>query len=722
MWGGLHNPIVIIAQGERKIWGRQEQFQEPPEASILSLLAEFDVDHVVTLGSNDLPSFLQASFKDRHITHEGLWEQSWQRPVGNGASTISRFLEIWAFAESIWKAEVLGQDNNIRVMSTVDDPSSELFVAAQFGRYGPDIPQQFLEQRLGARGEAYDAAWRQQFELGRHLFPVDLTQHALTMLGPVSHYDHGLFALDTANTFDVVDFWNLRAAGMTVFPLPVGSYQEFSAGVKAFIGHSQRASPSNFPDGQLIKSKSVSDKTIEEIGRWLTAQTGARLALHGWVPRIGHDGNLRAIKLEADSATGVVVIDGAAGHLIGLVPSCDFIGPARQQQWSSDLSFYNEVDESHMHQLPWLSPECDWVAGRHIGFGIGERAGRVSRDGLVCHHYGDDRDTTVRLIPVRDVVEAVLRQHQMQLIGPSPNGLAMERIVAQLGGLRECAIFQHRGVRDVMSRLERGEQSLPARDIMATLHKMNRKATHRMPDMSKLMDVLVEKHVLRPGLVFQCRSCGRHAWYHVSSFDERFECKWCFLSQPCPRVETLNWHYRTDGLFALEGRMGGNLSVLLAILHLRQHHFHEAFYYYPSFEYRAGVSSHEVDFICFIRDRALTGRDEIQTVIGEAKTTTDLAANEVDRMLHLGQKLDAWVAFCTLSTFSDSDKGHFRRLRDAGLRLILLEGSELEMFHADMNARRSQVGYTQYDTELTTLSRRTTDALIGPPEYRANRI
>jgi hypothetical protein len=83
-------------------------------------------------------------------------------------------------------------------------------------------------------------------------------------------------------------------------------------------------------------------------------------------------------------------------------------------------------------------------------------------------------------------------------------------------------------------------------------------------------------------------------------------------------------------------------------------------------------------------------------------------------MEDVARRLNAWVVFCSLGSFSDSDKEHFKRLRGAGIRLILLEGSQLEMFGDDIMGQRSQPGYTEYGSKLLTLSRTSTDRVIGP--------
>lgn len=675
----------------------------------------------MTLGSDQLPDFLRPAFAKRHVTRERLSQEVWRPPQTPGETRrFLRFLEVWPFVDDFWRHELEGRsENRLRVVADVQ-AEDEPFAAAQFGRYSTDGPTRYLRERLGAEAVTYNADWWQQFEFGKWLFPIHLTQLSLSSYGQAAFFNAALYLCNPADLFDVIDYWNLRAAGMTVFPLPAPRYKEYAGPAQTFIAATKREVPEGFEgaEGQIIKARSVTDELLKEVASWASEATKTRITQHGWYPRFGMrwqpymSRDISPVRVEASSSNVVVVIDGKFGHLLGSTPPCEFVGDARQQQWSSELQVYGDRAEEYMHQVPWLNPECDHVVNRHLGHGFDEKASRASRTGLINHRVGDARDTAIELIPVSDIVTAVLRNSGLKFIGRSSNGLAAERIAAQLGSIYGCSIFQHRGVREVLQYLERGEKSLPAAEIMAKLKKLNRPTPFSTPDMTALMDKLVAKQVLRPGLVFQCSSCGRNDWYHISAFDERFECKWCFTDQRCPRVETLKWHYRTDGLFALEGKMGGSISVLLAILQIKLH-VHDTVHYYPSFEYKEGDQAHEVDFMCFVKDRS----DQIEIVVGEAKSGgNDLKDDEVARMEDLARRLDAWVVFCTLGTFSDSDKEHFKRLRRAEIGLILLDGTDLEMFGDDILNQRSVPGYTEYGSELATLSGNSTNHVIGPPE------
>ena len=299
---------------------------------------------------------------------------------------------------------------------------------------------------------------------------------------------------------------------MTVFPLPAKTFGDFAFGVAAFVAGLQRTLPDTWrgSDATVIKARSVADETLQDVVTWTTESTGARIAQRGWCPRFrmkrSHSvaPEIRPVRLEASRSNLVVIMDGGFGHVMGSTP-CEFVGSSPRQHWSSELRFYGDSDADHMYHLPWLNPECDHVANRRLGVQFGPQASRVSRTGLVNYRQGENRDTHIQQIPVSDVVAAVLRNVGYRFVALSSNGLAAERITSQLGGIYTCRLFCHRGVRDVLHYLERGERSLPAREILGRLKKLDRPGPYGTNDMTAIMDALVSKKVLRPRTCVQVR-------------------------------------------------------------------------------------------------------------------------------------------------------------------------------------------------------------------------
>jgi hypothetical protein len=704
LWGGIYHPIIVLDQTTRVRVGVQEQLGDPAETEILGTLKDFDPDFVVTLGTDTLPPFLASIFRGRHLKESDLTHEL--RP----GQPSGVFLEVWPFLEQFWRDQVRGgpADAGVRIVNA-GATGAEVFVAAQFGRYSREGANRLMRERLGAHDCAFDSAFREAFRFTEHWYPIDFTALSIQALGQAAFVNASFFLLDHANLYDVVDYWNLRAAGMVVFPLSASLYRDYAEGVRAFATRTKLNMLMHF-DGQVIKARSVSDELLEDVARWASEVSGLQITRRGWYPRFGvkisHvSPDITPVTIEASSSNLIAILENGWGHLLGAAPSCEFDGPAYFQQWSSELDVYSDHEDGHQFHLPWLRPECDRLAARHLGHGYGTEASRVSRSGVVCYRKGDHRDTSIRQIATPDVVKAVLADAGFRFDGLSSSGLAAQRMVAQLGGIHAAGIFRNRGVREVLERLEKGN-SLPADEIRATLHRHHQQGICG-PGVSTILDRLVERMAIRAGMMFKCESCGRHDWYHISEFDEHFACKSCFSEQRTPRLEGEQWHYRSDGMFALDGRMAGCLSVLLAILHIKT--WVTNVHYCTSFNYTDGTQPHEADFMCFVRGF----RDEVEVVVGEAKTRQSLDVHEIVRMGSLAARLDAWLVFSKLEgAFSDEDKEHFRNLQADGRRLILLDGPTLEADPDQVMHSRSEA-FRMDTSELGRLSALTTDRVIG---------
>src|SRR5271157_2716550 len=81
--------------------------------------------------------------------------------------------------------------------------------------------------------------------------------------------NHILFLMDADNIFDIVDYWNLRAAGYRVFALPTSHYQDFSRSAKQFAERSVYPINQNVTTtAEVVKARSIDDSQWENAGKW----------------------------------------------------------------------------------------------------------------------------------------------------------------------------------------------------------------------------------------------------------------------------------------------------------------------------------------------------------------------------------------------------------------------------------------------------------------------
>ena len=97
------------------------------------------------------------------------------------------------------------------------------------------------------------------------LTPIRVTQHHCLQQRQFVH-SHAYFLVDPENVFDVVDYWNLRAAGMALVALTLTDYKDFEPLVREF--GTAAAYPINEQVTNhvtLIKGRSITEEEVKVV-------------------------------------------------------------------------------------------------------------------------------------------------------------------------------------------------------------------------------------------------------------------------------------------------------------------------------------------------------------------------------------------------------------------------------------------------------------------------
>jgi hypothetical protein len=529
-----------------------------------------------------------------------------------------------------------------------------------------------------------------------------------------------LLLLDAENLFDVVDYWNLRAAGYRVFPLPTSHYRDFSQSAKAFAQRSVYPLNQNVSTtAQLVKGRSVDDSRWEEAGRWFInlGTEPERRSLKGWVPDFRGGGRdwpvIPEIQIRppiSEEGSEVVLFNESYGNLRTAAPDCELRGPYFSQHWAIELQALGATDEEGTFRLPWLHPECDALVDRKIGHAYGPYSSRVSKHGIVAILRGDKENLNVQEPKQEEVLQAYLKDAGFTYLKISTPGLTLGRIIEQLGGLLPCAVLQNSGVRALIEKLANGSRT-PANDVRRVIYTSLPNEEHdRQQKFNSILSRLVEKSVLRQGFELQCSRCQRHDWYHISDLSVDFRCKKCFHIQQLPNLDGVPWSYVSDGLFRLEGKVAGCVTTILSMLFL-DHFLGYGVKFVPSFDYADGAAVGERDFAIFASEFL---QEDVDVIIGECKSLKDIEENQRTASKRLGENTGAYLAFCTLcDEFRADDKRFFEQLIEAGQRPILLTRKHLEMPYLEIGKYRHQSRWLGSRVEL--ISRLTIREVLGEP-------
>ena len=466
---------------------------------------------------------------------------------------------------------------------------------------------------------------------------------------------------------------------MVVLPLTLGDYQDFEMAVRDFAGEAVypiNESITNYP--VVIKGRSIEEGQLEGVAKWIRSLGFLKeFSTMGWVPRfsmnfygVGNDIDVFPI-MSAESSRVGLLTDGY-GVIDGPVPPFETSG-AIDQHWSMDVSFYASRDTRACYRLPWLNSHCDALVSHKIGHGSELNASRVSKRGFVVQHQADQGDIRISPIAPKEVVKAFLEGVGIRYLQTSNSGLALQRIIEELGGLRGCDLFQNSAIRELLGSLSTGKWKR-AREVrgavqrsLAGLSIFGRPATKEeiTARTESILSQAVEAKVFRIGLEFQCSRCKRHNWYAVSEFNDGYNCKSCFARESTPRLDATTWNYMSDGFYRSTNKLDGNITVLLAlncIDHVLEHHMHCV----PSFDYSDDSGPHEMDF-GIIASELMGG--EVDLIFGEAKSGPTSATRSVRKSKPLGKRPDPicvsprWLKISTRPTRPSSVSWSIRSSR-----------------------------------------------------------
>jgi hypothetical protein len=695
LWGGLLNPIVVLDDSTRKKTGRHYQYVDIPyDEEIRLLLREFDPDLLINFDGAALPASFDV-FKDRTFTKDVLRWNPW------GRQEVPFFLEVWPFLRNYWRSEVrFSKEPPHKFAYMEPDGPLKTYLAAVFGAFADnDEGKKVLIEHFGANLVAYD----EQFRKARRqelVFPIRATQFDLRIPSPKPRSSDIFFLLDPAQMHDVVDFWNLRAAGFRIFSLPVDCYKDYAERAKTVARWSLDPSvPKPFAGPTIVKARGVEDDVSTEVARWFRdLDSELTPSVMGWVPRFGerHDRVEPDIQVRPATAKDVsqnVMMSDTSGEIQFPSP-CELSEDDRSQHWAIDITAFGASEDSTF-RLPWLRPSCDKVAEYSFGHSFGPAAARVSKHGIVAMARGDHEHSLVHEPKIANVWTAYLKDCGFTYLRTSSAGLALDRIVEQLGGVHRCQIFQNAGVRQLVDVLSNGSPK-SAHFVRQLIYKAISPREDQGTKGREILESLMSLRLLRQGFELQCEKCQRCDWYHLSEVAEQFKCKKCFHVQLVPLLDRQTWSYVSNGLFRLEGKMSGCVTTILALIFFR---FCLGFdtKVVSSFDYNGPDGAGERDFAVLASD---TFQKDVDVIIGECKTAHDLEAKEKKDIKDLGLATGAYVAFAIDAVdFSNDDKAYFRELVEAGVKPILLVRRHLEMSYIETSEYRHKAMALRSDAE-----------------------
>jgi hypothetical protein len=443
-----------------------------------------------------------------------------------------------------------------------EDELADVFFA-WFGRYPHDSPMIPLFSGRSSRvhlsdGNALTAG------LINFTTPIKATALGILHKGALGSRA-GLIQVDAENPRDIMLFWNLRAAGVNIFPLVRGHEQRLERLFDAWFGRAlrlHRESPADASNPQVLSywgqdelARNIAERVSNSVGGdpevIFFYEQGASFDGPRHVISTGFS---RTFAVSKSSSERVLSIP------LPLGPQIPYGGRDENGIVAADIDFYteNNLGEDVVASLPYLrtySHAIDTMRNSYVGFDrVSPGGGRVSTVSISSHE-----------VEVGLASTSTLFQHILGIGGwgckRSDGGRLIGRVLEMLGGAEVYPGNQPslRRVLDEAARSSNGRR-LPALIETAKRHKGEWPGPFqaRPDDYAKnVVYHLLLRKLLQPFLEIRCPKCGTKDFLRPADLAAEIECEICAEKYPLGFALGVAPGGRNDWVY----RLTGNLSA-----------------------------------------------------------------------------------------------------------------------------------------------------------------
>lgn len=716
VWGGAYCPIIPLYNKMPRTW-REGHIKAPKSKNVISGYIEaFDPDVLVQF-SKDIPLYIK-NLGLRIINPDEIWDilkegQGFSPKYGIGLFEIFNDLFQKYFK---YKAKY-----PVKVIIPALPKQNNLFWASLFG----EIPKKLMPLIKKHYAEPLEIEEREfiadkvgEFLKGNIVFPRRITQHALD-----NHRQSGsrggvyAFFMDATKIEDIIDYWNLRAMGRSVMPIPKqliandqmrGIIIEFFKENRVPWGHDKTVCDC----AHLVKSRNSTMDELQAYAKTLKIEPepddpskDGFFYLQHWYPRVWAEWARDKDGANPDDFYGdeaSIEITDSDDLKISISPMLpDF---ADKYAYHSEPRCANEISFRLYGSNEYLAEVFPKSSGDNFirsisSFGSFRDYWRVGRNGLV--KLVTDNFTDYWEIPEsQKVVFAWLKDHGWDAELSAP-GLLAKQIYKKLDGHilalaneKLLGLLEHMDGGSVQSNGQpvknnriNQERELPIGEIKNKLQDTSKK--------TDLCDYLISKGIFHVGLRIQCPHCIRNSWFPVNQIEKTFTCPLCLNTFPAiGNVEGGTWCYKTTGPFSVANYADGAYATLLALDFFNERKL-STIRATPALSFTAKALDKkdiEADFALFWQD-SIYGEKKNGLVFGECKTYGQFQKKDFDRMRYLGKSFPgAILAFSTLrKTLTAREIREITRIAKLGRKywknerpinpVLILTGNELFCFH-----------------------------------------
>lgn len=673
LWGGMNFPIITLYKRMPQTW--TDGPLKPPKAKdvILGYIDAYDPDVLINF-SKEAPDYI-SDLGIEIIRPEEIWET-----LDEGRYLSPKFgIGIFEIFDKLFDDHFKFKAKYPITISIPTPPDRhKLFWSSFLGcipKKVSDLIEKYYEESLDIGRNEFDPSTINDLLKVNNFFPRRFVQYNLEHIRQ-SGGRRGAYAffLDATKYEDIVDYWNLRATGRTVLPLPKQylSNEPFRKLTIKFFKDSRKPwghDKKHCDYASIVRSR---NSTIEEIQEFVAnldlnpdpkdPSQDPYYSIQRWYPRIwdewarDKDGIIPDDFYGDEESIEISESDGFEINFNPLMP-----------KFAARLAYYgeprcvNEVSFRFYGADEYLAEIFPKESGKNLLKSISSsnfrNSWRIGRHGLVklvANTY-PERWT----IPESEKVMFAWLKDRGWEPNLSAPGLLAKQIYKKLGG--HINALENKKLLGLLEHMNGGHVNADGKPSKNDGINQERPLSIgeiklRLKDSSQQKDFvnyLVEKGVFHTGIKIQCPHCVRKSWYAINNISDTIECPRCLNKYPAiGNIERGDWCYKTAGPFSVPNYADGAFATLLALNFFNDLKLN-TFQATPALNFTAKLADDpktdiEADFALFWQD-SIYGEKVGGILFAECKTYGEFKQKDFSRMKLLAKKFPgAVIAFTTL--------------------------------------------------------------------------
>lgn len=696
LWSGMLNPIIPVYRRLPASW-MPSPFRAPTAmAAVNGYIRSFEPDFFVTVG--EVGDLEELEFSGRRIRPRAVRAQfAVEGYPGVGVGLIETGLHL---IEEEFKFQ---RRQPLELTFPQIEGGYDLFLAALFALPNAE-DEGAIKQRLGrevditepvVKLEDYHRLLERQYMTPRRQGLWKLNY------GPTRPM---VFVLNPNSILDVIDYWNLRAAGYRVMPMPVALLERDWARqrIREFVEseYRPRNQHGHMMERPLLQVSRTLRGRLEEVaqyGRTLGIAEGQDEPKWMASPHYPRLWDRWAQEQTSESVQWFysrskrASFDGTTLELDPLKP--DFrMGPTGLHGRFANVFEYqvNTAKEPIAEVFPDVAGLTEVLEPTVMAY-----QARVSRHGFVL--LCDQRTLGERIeIPTAQDVFTRWLAAKGWTANLSPAGTIAAAMVRTLGDIDQIARLASVPLLNLLDRYSAEVGGIPHSEWQRVANPMfnptpealaeaeDDEARQRLRDhveraKAELFQFLLDHRVIKLGADFQCPTCQRTVWRALNQLDYQLQCEHCLAPIPveASHISRRNtWTYKPHGPFGIGGFGEGAYAVLLTLRFLQSLRLCRTT---PLLSFRARNAAGqelEADLGLHVRESIFGDRWTSELAFAESKTFHEKSfkPEDIRRMNDLGLAFPGslLVFSCLKPTLTDYETRLIRRLEMANRRRFLV--------------------------------------------------